>query len=192
MDRQKCKEQYLTMTAINNILLEGVDCVGKSTIARKFVDLGYTLKKFGAVNTFEEGIEQNIEIINFVNKNKGYVLDRSILGEAVYGPIIRNYEVNYMRDFEKKINPHNYLFLLNAFPETIYKRFDGEYISKDDIKNIIYLYFEEFSKSLYKNKACVFVSRDKTPQIVFEEIQEYINFFNDKLEIYYKCKRGVF
>lgn len=70
------------------ILLEGVDKCGKTTIANRLIkDYGFNYIKCSQPKG--DAFLEYFTILDSIDKNKNYVIDRFHWGESVYGPIYR-------------------------------------------------------------------------------------------------------
>jgi thymidylate kinase len=137
-----------------NIILEGCDKVGKSSIyqiilARGLCTIG---THFGVPESKEKAKQTYYDTLKFLNSNDGIVFDRWALGEKIYGPILRKYEPDYMDDLESKIADHNILVLVKAHPNIVRERFDGKGIKIYQIEAVLENFWKEFLKAKYPNK----------------------------------------
>lgn len=181
-----------------NILIEGVDCVGKDTQIRfletEFEKLGKVVHIIHYSNIKLENNE-NIEIasklryremFNLLNKSDDlniFIFNRSHLGEMIYGPIYRNYSGNYVLDFEKDFMKNEHqdtkLILFTDDAEAIIKRDkernDGQSFSLDPEikKKEIELFDNAFEKSILNKKRIKLEGRD-AEQIWGEEVKPFI------------------
>ncbi len=141
--------------AYYNIILEGCDCVGKTSIFEEFihnsdlVDIGMHVP---APKDYENGKATNLTLLKMANENHGLIFDRFMLGERVYAPMYRGYFPDYIDDYEKQLKDHNILFLIHAEPETVKERFDGKDIKKSDIGKILDLFRNAYERSKYPHK----------------------------------------
>lgn len=103
-----------------NIIIEGLDRLGKSTLADGIEQrlgcftrihfgkppiLGYYLNSVGALKAKEAYQRASFEqMFQFLSGNGRFLLDRGHLGEAVYAKRYRNYDGNYVFDFETVAN----------------------------------------------------------------------------------------
>jgi len=69
-------------------ILEGIDKVGKSTLAKQFQANGFTLIKVSQPKT-SQPFQEYVELISRLSTNRNYVLDRFYLGELAYGQVYR-------------------------------------------------------------------------------------------------------
>lgn len=128
------------------IILEGCDKSGKSTQAneiKKFLELETGLpthiihSRYVKGKTKEEA--QNLSRRTFIDMfelmldsidKRNYILDRSYLDEAVYGPLYRDQLNDYIFDLEDKYLPklNNYIhtFLFRIDPKKLIEREDGD------------------------------------------------------------------
>lgn len=147
-----------------NIILEGCDCVGKTSIFEEIMHRGlFGERMIGIQHTnkmppesYEDGKKLNEELLSESNNFDGIVFDRHILSERIYGWIIRNYlnpvYPNYIDDLEKQLKSHNVLFLITAKLDTVKKRFDGQGIPFDKIPAILHGYIFHFERCFYPYK----------------------------------------
>lgn len=68
------------------VLLEGPDCAGKTTLARRFEEIGFDYLHLGPP-TRDDYLREVFTLYDGLKNNA--VLDRSHLGEQVYGPVYR-------------------------------------------------------------------------------------------------------
>lgn len=136
------------------IILEGIDKVGKSSLARHINELlGLEIVKFSA----PEG-DPYIQYMSFLCERKTpAILDRFYLGERVYGPIKRGKsELNewQTRNIEQLLLMRMPLCIYAyTNPKEIAKNFkkDGEiYLQENDINPILSNYASEIAKSSLK------------------------------------------
>ena len=164
-----------------NIILEGCDCVGKSSIFDKIMHrgllgekmIGFQCKNRMPPKSYEDGKQLNEEILHLSNKFDGIVFDRHILSEKVYAPILRNYYPDYISKLEKQLKPHNYLFLITADLEVVRNRFDGKEITLELIPRILKDYKRNFHNCYYPNKIIIDTTNITSFQAL-EKIEETI------------------
>jgi thymidylate kinase len=141
-----------------NIILDGCDSVGKTTLFEYILRQGIlnqrlTGQHYSAPKNMEHGRQQYIAGIKILNRIRGLIFDRFMLGERVYAPIMRGYAPVYMNELESKLKSHNFLFLLICSDlDVLKKRFDGEFIKESQLITVQNKYIEEFAKSEYENK----------------------------------------
>lgn len=134
-----------------NLILEGCDCTGKTSLVTALADRlpGCKTAHMKAPKT-KEGAKQEYEHwVGELNKNTGWVLDRGLLGECVYAPLMRGYYPDYMRGLEKELRSRTVLVLVVAEPAVVTKRFDGEFISSAQIPYVLHRFWCEFVDSNY-------------------------------------------
>ena len=126
-----------------NIILEGCDGVGKTTVAQILRNrLNMAIYSPNRPQHKMEGRKQALYLINMMRHSSGLIFDRSHLSEFVYAPLYRNYDARYILDFE--IPSNTYAFILTAITDDLIERFDGEFINTSDIANISAGYFDIF------------------------------------------------
>lgn len=162
-----------------NIVLEGCDGVGKSSIFEELMHRGLFGKRMLGIRhpmppkTYEEGKKLNYELLRESNQCSGLVFDRHILSERVYAPIMRDYYPMYIGDLEKQLKPYNVLFLITADLEIVKKRFDGEGITLEQIPRILKDYKYYFEGCYYPKKYIIDTS-NITPYQALQKIEEYL------------------
>jgi thymidylate kinase len=131
------------------IIVEGVDRCGKGTqidfIKRRLEETGpvhvvhYSNIK-GAADVYEASkklYSQMFELCTFANlKNINLILDRAHIGETVYSPIYRNYDGDYVFDYEEQYlkyttNQSTKLLLFTDEAKYLISREDGLSFSTD-------------------------------------------------------------
>ena len=137
-----------------NLILEGCDGVGKSTLFRRLLDNGDFMIGLhtGPPKSKESYKNQLVKEINALNHSVGIVYDRFSLSECVYAPMLRGYYPEYMRELEKTIKPHNILVLLTAPSGVIEERYDGLVLKKNQIAECLDRYHLEFQKCNFEHK----------------------------------------
>ncbi len=179
------------------IIVEGPDNVGKSTLIQNlknkfnnftFHNLHYSnVKQESPSKTIEYSTKMYTEMFQLMfecskYENTGMILDRSHLGEMVYGPIYRGYTGEYVVDIERKfkhIHPiwdNLYLITLIDQPENLIKRDDGLSFSIDlekkqtEINNFI----NAHDKSLIKHKLMINILHSDATKVA-ERVKHFIN-----------------
>lgn len=166
-----------------NLILDGCDCVGKSSIAEELLLTGrfeFIIKRRNPKN-MREGRKEYINDVNILNTRDRLIFDRGMLGECVYAPIKRGYYPEYMRELESKLSDNTHLFLIYADLEIVKKRFDHEFIREDQLEKVIDMYFNEFEACNYKKKYGISTTK-RTPKEASDLICDIID-NNDKYGI---------
>lgn len=185
-----------------NIILDGVDCVGKDTQIR-FIEeefesrdkvvhlLHYSNIKMNSKEKILKASKLRYrEMFKLFNKSDDlniFIFNRAYLSEYVYSPIYRNYDGSYVFDYEKdfiskKYEPTKLIILMDEAEKIIkrdIRRGDGKTFSLDiDKKNKELNAFKEaYDKSLL-DKKLVYLN-GKTPiQLFNEDIKPFI--FEDR------------
>lgn len=144
-----------------NIILEGCDCVGKTTIANTLMQMRDFQKiKVSAPKDFEDGRQQYEALVACMNSERSLIFDRSMFGERVYGPIYRGYYPHYLDRLEPSIEPHNFLFLVKADAPEVIERFDGKFIKASDIGRILSSFEWEFGRCGWRSRFIVDTTKD--------------------------------
>jgi thymidylate kinase len=173
------------------IILEGCDCVGKSTLASGLAEFfkkipltadalierhsTYPPKELSREEQIEyqkNSYDEQIKEIN--DSNNVYLYDRFLLGEKIYGPKYRNYTPDYINEFEKRFNlDMTFLFILTADADIVKSRYDGEFIRYEDIEWLLTQYETEFKTSNVRKKILLDTTRS-TPQEVLDIVLDTI------------------
>lgn len=161
-----------------NIMVEGVDCVGKTTFINLFVERNpqYKIIKMKNPKNYEDGKEKNLKAFQMLNNESGLIFDRGILGECVYSPIKRRYYPEYVRMLEQSIKGYNVLLLLTADPKKIIERFDNVFLTVEEIPLVIDAFNREFEASLFPIKIRINVD-GKTPLEIVNIVEEKLKCF---------------
>lgn len=184
-----------------NIIIEGCDCTGKDTQI-KFIETEFErLKK--AVHIFHYSninLESNTDIenaskiryremFNLLNKSDDlnvFIMNRSHLGEAVYSPIYRGYNGDYVFDYEKnfmiKEHENTKLILFTDDPEKIIERDkargDNKSFSLDiNKKDLEISLFERAFEKSFLNKKIIHLNGRTAEDIYENEVKPFI--FNE-------------
>lgn len=169
-----------------NIILEGCDGVGKSSIFEELMHRGLFGKRMLGIKhpmppkTFEEAKELNDELLRESNQFTGLVFDRHILSERVYAPIMRGYYPNYITNLEKQLKPHNILFLIIADLEVVEKRFDGKGITLELIPKILRYYRTYFHLCSYPRRFIINTT-NITPYQALQRIEADLQYDENKI-----------
>ena len=130
------------------ICISGCDRTGKSTICNKLSELlNCKSVHFSAPKTLEEGKKQYFDFLDTVEPFKNVICDRFHDGEHIYAPIYRNYESNYLQEFEQKLKKHPYLFVnTKSSLQTIIERIEkvGEDFVKPEHYELVLNSFDRF------------------------------------------------
>lgn len=110
------------------------------------------------------------------------ILDRSWLGEAVYGPLYRDVSGDYVFDYENDIfSKHDLesIFLITIVddPQRAIDRDDGESFTTDYAikQQEIQLFKEAHASSTIKNKLLIDISKDGDAQAVWRKIKHFLD-----------------
>lgn len=171
------------------VILEGCDCVGKTTVANMLSKiLKYEVIKGSSFETAKCSPEELYEKYRENALKDNIILDRYFLSNMIYAEKYNDYarlnihHVSVLAEAMNKVGA--IMFVLQASPETLKSRFDlrgDEYVDKKDIDDIAYSYSkhnidrildaQELIKTVYLNVD------DKTPteltSMIFSEIFEY-------------------
>lgn len=182
------------------IIIEGTDNVGKDTLISRIME-NYdvmTVIHCGKPKSKDHPNESQDSLFNFYIKsitNKKYdnsdviIMNRSHIGEAVYGVLYRNRDIN---EVLKKIHDWNvelmkcpnlevkYIQLLSTSERLLKNNEDGQSLSKGNSSNIIKetaLFTEAYVKS-FLDKKLIYVDNNgefRTKEEIFEEARNFID-----------------
>jgi len=165
-----------------NIILEGCNCTGKSSIYEEIIHngllgeamIGIQHKNRMPPKTYKEGKELNEMLLQESNDNKGIIFDRHILSEQIYAPLLRGYMPDYIGSLETRLKKHNILFLITADHKTVKKRYNNKHnIPIETILRILGAYDFHFLICNYPIKFIVDTS-DITPYQALEMIEQLL------------------
>lgn len=134
------------------VIIEGPDNVGKTTLIKNIKnhyndyflhELHYSNVKQDKDKVQEYSTKLYHQMFNLmfqstIHEKFGFIVDRSHLGEMVYGPIYRNYSGEFVLDIERSYHHildfwnDVYLITLYDSPENLIKRDDGLSFSIDN------------------------------------------------------------
>jgi energy-coupling factor transporter ATP-binding protein EcfA2 len=139
-----------------NVLLEGVDGTGKSTLAKALTELypDSRVEHRGPPKRPEDELAQAAEDLVMLNNERGIVMDRTqFLSPRVYAPMFRGYDPSgEVLLLEGKLAPHNLLVLLDATVPTLEARYDGEFIERRQIPHLRREYHRALASSPIRHK----------------------------------------
>lgn len=188
-----------------SLIIEGPDNVGKSTLITNLIkhfhksvvhQLHYSALKFTTTeDTFARSFQMYYDMFEMMSSNQ-FIIDRSHIGEFVYGPKYRQYNDDHIKALSD-LEEHSSLFInrvnntviiyLYDDPESLVKRDDGLSISNkiEDILEEITLFSDAISKS---NLNSTFIKVSETPEETFSNVLKQLELFgidveNHKLEL---------
>lgn len=138
-----------------NVVLEGVDCSGKSSIARAMVRMSPDFSRvvhYSNPKSKEEGEATFRRAVAEMNSDSGVVYDRAQVGERVYAPPFRGYYPEYMDDLDRTVHKRTLFVLVTASLPVLVKRFDGQFITEDQLGPLSESFFSEFYRAPLKSK----------------------------------------
>jgi hypothetical protein len=158
-----------------NLFIDGCDCTGKTSVIKELIKLEpqYRVRKCSARDTPEEARKEYEMGIIEANSTGGLIYDRFMWGEVVYSPLMRGYTPDYIHLYERKMQPHNILIFLTAEHDIIKHRFDGQFISANDIPFVDEAYHDQYVISQIQNKF-IFDTSDITPERLAYKIKAEI------------------
>lgn len=163
------------MRTPKQFLIEGVDRMGKSTLIEGLLqELGYHLvvhyekpKKLKAYSDlphkglFRYQWETYNEMFRMIDVGTKLILDRAHLGEAVYAPMYRKYDGDYVFSMEKLVATHGARLVLLTTSDFSFIKDDGLSLdfSKKEIEQAKFI--DAFSRSTIEDKVLVDVANGK-------------------------------
>lgn len=179
------------------IITEGVDRCGKSTQIKRMMKLFAKENKpmqwlhFTSIKgltpehqteLFKSTFEHMFKLIS--NENAIWFLDRSHLGEEVYGSIYRpNIDTSYIWDLEKKygMDKRNDVFLIIFYDSSfknVTERDDGDSLSTDldIVKKEVEGFKRAYKNTSIQNKILIDIA-EKDIDLVAKEIEEFLTKF---------------
>ena len=146
-----------------SLIVEGLDCAGKSTIIRhimsKIETLNYYHYEFPIGNNaaekygFQHGqFDMMFKFIEMTQGQSHFIFDRAHIGEYIWGPKYRQLFPTYMPELEDKYK-HLPIVLVRVYcdPELTYKRFEERTNEKTPDIDYIKKYTKQFE--LYCNRS---------------------------------------
>ena len=185
-----------------NIIIEGPDAVGKSTLIKSLQSYLYNLEKVYPTQTlyyynlktskeemlrvshlhYAEGFKTLIK--SYHEDKKHLLLDRFHLGEYVYSEKYRGYDGSYVFDFEKQyvnvFEDNTLLILLYDDAENLISRDDGLSLSVniDDKNEEIQRFLTAFELTELKNKIKININ-NKTIEEVYNLVIKEVKTLKD-------------
>ncbi len=177
-----------------NIIIEGLDNTGKSTLidnlVKHFNHLTIHKIHYGSTGLPPEETKTHAKklfreffiLLNMANSfgDSCFIADRSHLGEMVYGPKYRNYSGDYVLDIEQEFVNNAFwkdLFLITLVdePQNLIDRDDGLSISvkTEDIEYEKAAFERAHNLSNIENKLFININ-NKTIEEVFDEVVKFI------------------
>ena len=178
------------------VIFEGPDRVGKSTQVKLLFEefcgrdelvhqLHYSGVKLPKDDCIRYSKNLYSSMFNIVHKNRffaNFILDRSHLGEYVYGNLYRGYEANWVFDLEADMRDRDpkwfdasfYLITMVLDPKKLVAREDGESFSTDlEKKETEILRFKEaHTRSNVSHK--LLLDCDHTPEVLAQTIKDFV------------------
>ena len=181
-----------------NIIIEGTDALGKDTqisfIEKEFEKnhkavhiIHYSNIKLDSIESIEQASKiryrEMFNLLSDVPENNVLILNRSHIGEAVYSPIYRNYNGDYVFHFEKEFvdreASNTKLIVFTDTPEAVIerdkKRGDGLSFSLDlDKKNQELEAFERAYEMSSLNKKLIHLNGRSPEEIWEQDVKPFI------------------
>lgn len=175
-----------------NILIEGPDRIGKSSLCKNIrkefgTEISYYSMHYDFVK-YEDQLGHDYKmysdmfwLMNELDKteNKRVICDRSHIGEYVYGSLYRGKLSTWIYDLEKKYNLDNVLLVLltTTVPEILLSRDDNNSLSNNDLCKInaeLQFFNDAYEQSNIPNKIKI--------NTAYSDIDHVFNAFKKQLE----------
>jgi thymidylate kinase len=158
-----------------NIMLDGCDCTGKTTIAKLLVkELPLIYIKCSNPWYKSQALRQYTFYADLIITFRNLIFDRFILSEKVYSYLKRGYINEHIPPIEHAIRNSILLIHVTADIDTIKSRFDGKFITKSEIRPIVNDFHKEFNLSPIVNKITIDTTRT-TPEENVRQIRRYMD-----------------
>lgn len=174
---------------MNNIILEGCDGTGKTSIAgiiSRLIDNRYTVIHLDAPKNFEDGKKLYVNMLAELWNKDNLIYDRGHISEIIYAPIFRDYYPYYMQAFESLLPSNTILVILTANTDKLIERYDGKMIKIDHLEKINNAYKKYFEISTIKQKYLVDTSNIDVGEAAWRiwhyAFDTYPSIINDKME----------
>lgn len=120
-----------------NLIFEGVDCAGKSSLIKAFnKDRNFKEKTTPRPIDMVDGMKIYKDFVRDVEEGN-FIFDRGPMSEVVYAPKYRGYYPDYMLEVFHEIESTNSIFVIvKADIDIIKSRFDYDYASIEDLERI--------------------------------------------------------
>jgi thymidylate kinase len=177
------------------LILEGVEAVGKTSIARELQNIIplHTLIKFSGSpkdvndNSYMRNIYEGCMDLFLALEKQVLILDRFYLSEMVYSQLFKNYDTDYLFDYDYWIKTYTdaKLFYFNASDDALQERLEKKRVefsrenhpSFDTIKRIQREYIVQLE---YLTIPVYWVETDGlTPRQIAERVVSYAGIIND-------------
>ena len=173
------------------VIVEGLDRCGKSTLIKhirkhiltnpKTTSIHCSSPPSGSHSDWSKdhytSLLKTIALLN--NDGWDIILDRSHLGEDVYGPLFRNQEAKYIYDLENEFfnNIDVRLILLIDDPIKLLERDDGDSPTANvsQIQSVLDTFLKAFNQSNISNKKVINISDIGGFTYLNTIVQEFIN-----------------
>lgn len=176
------------MNRPRQFLIEGVDRMGKSTLIKNLLDeLGYHLVvhydkpkklKTYAAKYIDPLLTYQFELYNqmfkMIERDDYVIFDRAHLGEMVYAPMYRKYDVGYIRSLELSYRTDSARLVLLTTSDFSFIKDDGLSIDFAKKEEEQARFIQAFNASAIQDKVLVDVSNGKgsykSPEAILAEV----------------------
>jgi len=169
-----------------NLIFEGCDCTGKTTLINSVVknsDKSFKIFHFQrppdnmAASQVREFQRQMFFLhSNYLIHDADIIFDRYHIGELIYGKLYREYDIDYIDELEKLIKEHCILICIHCNREEMEKRFDNKGMPRYDLEKVNNLFIKHCKESKLRK---IFIDTSNiTPQQALEELKLKLQEFN--------------
>lgn len=174
------------------VIIEGLDNTGKSTLIKQIRNEILTDPQTTSIHcsSTPKGVNQDWPLTHYTRllwqvQNMHFncwnvILDRSHLGEHVYGPIYRGVtNTDYVFDLERRYlyDDEVYLILLTDDIQNLVERDDGQSLSVSitDLNKVSERFLDAFKRSTIRNKLHYNLSSDGGFENLLPTVKEFLN-----------------
>lgn len=126
-----------------NIIIEGADCTGKTTIINALKsESSYHTYTASKTTNFLDALQASITQLQYINKTNKILFERSFISELIYGTRFRNYTPRdelFFFDLLDKIEKDTLVIILSAPQKVLMDRYQkrgDSFVDATDILNI--------------------------------------------------------
>ena len=126
-----------------NIIIEGADCTGKTTIINALKsESSYHTYTASKTTNFLDALQASITQLQYINKTNKILFERSFISELIYGIRFRNYTPRdelFFFDLLDKIEKDTLVIILTAPQKVLIDRYQkrgDSFVDATDILNI--------------------------------------------------------
>lgn len=127
-----------------NLIFEGADCVGKTSIINEFIkneDKDFKIFHFKKppekLNNYDAKCFQKDMFFlhsEYLLNDDNVIFDRFHIGEIIYGSMYRNYKIDYIKELEEWIKDNCLLIYVTCDDDVLIDRFDHKGLPSKNYK----------------------------------------------------------